>query len=114
MKRLLRNLLLAVLAVFIFAAGAAEPVLAKKSKSYCQDYARRQANRYANPANIVGGAALGAGAGAITGGIINGGKGAGVGAIIGGLGGAAVSGITTDQRWRRVYDRAYADCRSWK
>ncbi len=93
------------------ALGLAEPAMAK-SKAFCRQYAEDVANRRANGGDVVAGALLGAVGGAILGGAIDGKSGAGKGAIIGGVGGAVVGGAGTNEKWRRVYRRAYAECRA--
>ncbi len=62
----------------------------------------------------LGGAALGAGAGALIGGAAGGWRGAAVGAAVGGVGGAAVGAATTPKNcvYRDEYGRRYRDvCR---
>ena len=83
-----------------------------KSKSYCREWARDVADKRANGGDVVAGAVIGAIGGALIGGAIDGGSGAGKGALIGGAGGAVVTGATTNDRWERIYRRAYADCRA--
>jgi uncharacterized protein YcfJ len=82
-------------------------------KSYCQSYARKEANRRAHAANVVGGAVAGAIAGALVGALIGGRHSVGRGAIIGGVGGTVVGGVSTNSRWHRIYNNAYANCRNW-
>lgn len=62
----------------------------------------------------LGGAAIGAGAGALIGGAAGGWRGAAVGAAVGGVGGAAVGAATTPKKcwYRDDYGRRYRDvCR---
>lgn len=54
-------------------------------------------NPYDPGQRALGGAALGAGGGALIGGLAGGGSGAAIGAVAGGLGGAAVGAATTPQ-----------------
>ncbi len=81
------------------------------SRSYCDGYAREQANR-ASPvgSGAVPGAVGGAIVGAIIGGIAGGGRGAGTGAAIGagvgGVGGAA----HRSRKWHNVYNAEYNNC----
>ena len=67
----------------------------------------------AGAGDVLVGTAVGAGLGALTGALVGGKKSVRTGAIIGGVGGTVVGGVETNKKWRRVYDRAYAECRSW-
>lgn len=78
---------------------------------YCDGYARREANHRANGGDVLVGTALGAGAGALLGAVVGGGRAVGTGAIIGGVSGTAIGSANTSAKWRRVYDRAFWDCR---
>jgi uncharacterized protein YcfJ len=81
-------------------------------KQYCRDYATRVAGRKANAGDVLAGTAMGVIGGALLGAAIDGGKGARTGALLGGAGGTVAGGIHTSDRWRRIYNRAYADCRA--
>jgi uncharacterized protein YcfJ len=98
-------------ALALLAAAALEPAEAK-SKAYCREWASDVADRHANAGDILAGAVLGAVGGALLGGVIDGPDGAGRGALIGGAGGAVLTGAGANDRWQRVYRRAYADCRA--
>jgi integral membrane sensor domain MASE1 len=82
------------------------------SKAYCRTYAKKQANRRTRGGDVLAGAAIGAGLGALTGAIIGGKHSVGRGAIIGGVGGTVVGGVSTNDKWHRRYNNAYAFCRS--
>src|SRR4051812_24839721 len=90
---------------------AATPAEAR-SKAFCRQYAEDVASRRANGADVLAGTVLGAVGGALLGGAIDGRSGTGRGAIIGGVGGTVVAGVGTNERYQRVYRRAYADCRA--
>jgi hypothetical protein len=100
----------AALAVIVAISGAS-PSFAL-SKGYCRAYARDVANHRANVGNVLLGTAVGAGLGALGGAIVGGHHAVGTGALIGGGAGTVVGGVRTNDKWHRVYDRAYADCRA--
>ena len=100
-----------VLMSILFAALTVVPAEAR-GKAYCRQYAEDVASGRANAGDVIAGTILGAAAGAILGGAIDGRSGAGKGAIIGGVGGTMVAGAGTSEKWRKVYRRAYADCRA--
>jgi hypothetical protein len=102
----------ALILVSLLAVLAAVEPAAAKSKAFCRDYAERVADRRANGSDVVAGAVIGAVGGAILGSAIGGRHAAGSGAVIGGVGGAVVGGASTSEKWRRVYRRAYAECRA--
>jgi hypothetical protein len=80
--------------------------------SYCKNYARNTADHYANPGTVVAGTILGAATGALFGAAVGGHHAVGTGALIGGVGGTVAGGVYTGDKWHRVYNRAYADCRA--
>lgn len=80
-------------------------------KRYCQQVARDYANRKAGGKQILTGAAVGAGLGALTGAIVPGLK-TGTGALIGAGVGTVGGGINANKKWRKYYNRAYAECRA--
>jgi uncharacterized protein YcfJ len=82
-------------------------------KNYCKSYARKEANRRTGMQRVAGGAAAGAVLGGVLGAIVDGGRGLVRGAAVGAVGGTVVGGVRTNKKWRRVYDQAYARCRSW-
>ncbi len=93
-----------------FAVSA--PVAAQgNARAQCEYEARQSANRQApGPgAGAIGGALLGAGVGAIIGNNRSSGN-AGRGALIGGGVGAVAGAATSQNRWNRAYDRAFANC----
>lgn len=98
---------------FSFTAPIASTPGVAASVSYCKNYARKQANKRTGAGDVLVGTAVGAGLGALTGAIVGGKKSVRTGAIIGGVGGTVVGGVETNKKWRRIYDRAYAECRSW-
>ncbi|MGH6853961.1 MAG: YMGG-like glycine zipper-containing protein [Aestuariivirga sp.] len=104
--------LVAALALIFAVSTAPDPSFAL-SKRYCHDYARKVANRKANVGNVLVGTAIGAGTGALVGALVGGRRSVGRGAIIGGVGGTVVGGVHTNEKWRRVYNRTYAECRQW-
>jgi uncharacterized protein YcfJ len=83
------------------------------SRSYCNSYARKEANHAAGLQQVLPGAAVGAVGGALLGAIVGGHHAVGTGAILGGVGGTVVGGTMANKRWHGVYDRAYARCRAW-
>lgn len=95
----------------MLATAVPEPAEAR-SKAYCREWARDVADRHANGGDVVAGAVIGALGGALLGGAIDGRDGAGRGALIGGAGGAVLTGATANDRWQKVYRRAYAECRA--
>ena len=97
--------------VAMLAAAVPEPAEAK-SKAYCREWASEVADRHANGGDVVAGAVIGALGGALLGGAIDGRDGAGKGALIGGAGGAVLTGATANDRWEKIYRRAYAECRA--
>jgi hypothetical protein len=101
----------AILMMLLFAAAATSPAEAK-GKAFCKRYAEDVADRRANAGDVLAGTFLGAIGGAILGGAIDGRSGAGKGALLGGVGGTVVAGAGTSEKWRRVYRRAYANCRA--
>lgn len=102
----------ALVIVMLFPVLAAPLPAEAKSKAFCRQWAEDVANRRANGADVLAGTLLGAVGGAIIGGAVDGRDGAGRGAIIGGVGGTVVGAAGTSERWRRVYRRAYAECRA--
>jgi uncharacterized protein YcfJ len=104
-----KPLLIPVIAML--AAWAPVPAEAK-SKAYCREWASAVADRHANGGDVVAGAVIGALGGALLGGAIDGRDGAGKGALIGGAGGAVLTGATANDRWEKIYRRAYAECRA--
>lgn len=84
-----------------------------RSRAYCDAYARDVASRYAGGQQILGGAVGGAIAGGLLGAVIGGRHSVETGAIVGGVGGTVVGGAYANKKWRKVYNRAYADCRSY-
>lgn len=100
-----------ILMSLLFSAVAVSPVEAK-GKAFCKRYAEDAASRRANAGDVLAGTILGAAAGAILGSAIDGRSGAGKGALLGGVGGTMVAGAGTSEKWRRVYRRAYANCRA--
>jgi uncharacterized protein YcfJ len=104
-----RAALLLVPALFLcVGTGPAEA----RGKAFCRQYAEDVANRRANAGDVLAGTAMGAFTGAMIGLAIDGGRGAGRGALIGGVGGTMLGGIGTNEKWRRVYRRAYRECRA--
>lgn len=81
-------------------------------KGYCREVARDYANRKAGGKQILTGAAVGAGLGALTGAIVPGLK-TGTGALIGAGVGTLGGGINANSKWKKYYNRRYAECRSW-
>lgn len=81
-----------------------------RSRGYCDSYARDYANRKAGGKQILGGTALGAGAGALAGAVIPG-LSVGEGALVGGGVGLVGGGINANKKWKKYYRRAYNDCR---
>ena len=104
------------LAILVLAAAvsfaAVAPAMAA-NPGYCDNYARHKANHKANAGNILTGTVLGAGAGALVGALVGGHHSVGTGAIIGGVGGTLAGGVATDQKWKRTYNHAYANCMGW-
>jgi uncharacterized protein YcfJ len=83
------------------------------SRTYCNSYARKEANHAAGFQQVLPGAAIGAVGGAILGSIIGGRHATATGAVLGGVGGTVVGSAAANKKWHRVYDRAYARCRAW-
>lgn len=102
--------LVAALAVIFTVSAAPDPGFAL-SKGYCEAYARKVANRKANAGNVLAGTVGGALTGALVGAVIGGKHAVRDGAIIGGVGGTVVGGAHTSDKWRRVYNQTYAECR---
>ena len=105
-------LILALAALVALSGFAVTPSFAA-SRGACDAYARRVANHKANGGNVVAGTIFGAGAGAILGAALGNGRAGAVatGAIIGGGAGTVMAGSANERKWRRVYMRAFADCR---
>jgi uncharacterized protein YcfJ len=101
-----------ILPAFALLAAAAPLPAEAKSKAYCREWASEVADRHANAGDVLAGAVLGAVGGALLGGVIDGSDGAGRGALIGGAGGAVLTGATANDRWEKIYRRAYAECRA--
>jgi hypothetical protein len=93
------KILFKTIAAAVVIATFAAPAYAR-SKAYCQSYARQVANNQAAGKTVVG-----AGVGCLLGAVVVG-K-CGVGALAGGATGFAIGST----EWRRVYDRAYWNCR---
>ncbi|MFT3986162.1 YMGG-like glycine zipper-containing protein [Aestuariivirga sp.] len=108
----MKKIIVLALAASVSFAAAAAPALAN-DPYYCDNYARKKANHAANGGNVLAGTAIGAGAGALVGAIVGGHHSVGKGAIIGGVGGTVVGGVKTDQKWKKKYNNAYAQCMSW-
>ena len=81
------------------------------SRRYCDRVATNYANRKAGAKQILGGAAIGAGIGALTGVIVPGLK-TGTAAAVGAGAGALAGGVNANSKWRKYYNRAYRDCRA--
>ena len=84
-----------------------------RSPGYCKSYARQQANRRAGARDVVGGAIGGAVVGGLIGAVVGGHHAVGRGALIGAGVGGVSGGVVGSDRWHRIYNAAYADCRSW-
>jgi hypothetical protein len=98
----------AIAGMAVLAAGTG-PASANRS-GYCNSYARDVANSNAGAGDVLAGTVGGALGGAIIGGIIDNGRGAGRGAAIGAVGGTVVGAAATNDKWHRIYNRAYNDC----
>lgn len=98
--------------VAISSFGAVAPSFAA-SRAQCDAYARNVANHRANSGNVLAGTVLGAGAGALLGAAIGGGKTGAVvvGGVMGGAGGTIIAGSAQQNKWQRVYNRAFWNCR---
>jgi hypothetical protein len=77
----------------------------------CKAYARKQANRRAGAPQVVTGAAVGAGIGALAGLAFGGHHAVRNGAFIGAGSGAVLGGVNASVSWKRIYNNAYQDCR---
>jgi uncharacterized protein YcfJ len=97
--------LMASSAVFVPAAEA------RRSRGYCDAYARDYASRRAGAQQVVGGAAVGALLGLGVGAVVGGHHALRDGALIGGGVGAVGGGINANSKWRKYYNRAYSNCR---
>ena len=80
---------------------------------YCKAHARDVANHRAGVPQVVGGAVGGAIAGGLLGAVIGGHHAVRTGIIAGGITGGVLGGVHANNKWERVYWRAYEDCRSW-
>lgn len=90
-------------------AGLASEAQAGR-RAYCDAYARDVANSRVSGGDILAGTIGGAIGGAFLGAAIDGKEGARKGALIGGIGGTVVGAAGADNKWHRVYRKAYADC----
>jgi len=90
-------------------AGLASEAQAGR-RAYCDAYARDVANSRVSGGDILAGTIGGAIGGALLGAAIDGKEGARKGALIGGIGGTVVGAAGADNKWHRVYRKAYADC----
>ena len=106
-----------ILAAGLIAALAASslvvPAAEARSRAYCDAYARDVASHKAGAKQVVQGAAVGALLGLGVGAIVGGHHALRDGALIGGGVGLVAGGVDANGKWRKYYNRAYADCRSW-
>jgi hypothetical protein len=89
------------------------PAAQARSRAYCDAYARDYASHKAGAQQVVQGAAVGALLGLGIGAIAGGHHALRNGALIGGGVGAVGGGINANGKWRKYYNRAYADCRAY-
>ena len=111
MKKFAVKSLSTLVAAMIAVSGMAVPGMAG-GRQACDAYARHVANHRANGGNVLMGTLLGIGAGALVGSIVGGHHAVQNGMILGGVGGTVAGGISTSDKWHRVYQRAYAECRA--
>lgn len=105
--------ILATATIALLAFGTLTSPSQARSRAYCDAYARDVASQYAGGQQILGGAVGGAIAGGLLGAVIGGHHSVQTGAIVGGIGGTVVGGAYANKKWHKVYNRAYADCRSY-
>lgn len=110
---MMRNKAVVAALVASMALGTFSVPSQARSRGYCDAYARDVANHRAGAQQVVGGAVVGALLGAGVGAILGGHHAVRDGAIIGGVGGTVGGGVYANKKWRKVYNRTYADCRSW-
>ncbi len=111
---MLKTKLAASALIVLMTLGAvATPSEARRSKRYCDAYARDYANHKAGAQQILGGALGGAVAGGVVGAIVGGNHSVGKGAAIGAVGGTVLGGISANKKWKKYYNRAYASCRDY-
>ncbi len=99
--------------VAMMAMGTLATPSMARSRGYCDAYARDYASRKAGGKQVLTGAVLGAGVGALAGAIVGGNHAVTKGAVIGGVGGTVVGGANANKKWKKYYNRAYRDCRTW-
>ncbi len=100
--------------VAIMASGFVAPDAdARKSKRWCNAYAEDMADRRTGAQQVVGGAVGGAVAGGLLGAVIGGKHAVRTGIVAGGVTGGVLGGAHANSKWKKVYRRAYNDCRSW-
>lgn len=104
----MRNRAGILLAVAVLAGLASEAQAGRRA--YCDAYARDVADSRVSGGDILAGTIGGAIGGALLGAAIDGNEGARKGAVIGGIGGTVLGAAGADNRWHRVYRKAYADC----
>lgn len=109
-KKLMATSLAAMMALGSFVTLASTSEAA--GRGYCRQVARDYANHKAGGKQILEGAAIGAGLGALTGAIVPGLK-TGTGALIGAGVGTVGGGINANGKWQKYYNRKYAECRDW-
>ena len=105
--------ILAAATVALLAFGTFASPSQAHSRAYCDAYARDVASRYAGGQQVLGGAVGGAIAGGLLGAVIGGHHSVQTGLIAGGIGGTVIGGAYANKKWHKVYNRAYADCRSY-
>jgi uncharacterized protein YcfJ len=108
-NKLIATALVAMMAASSVFVPTAE---ARRSRGYCDSYARDYASRKAGAKQVLGGAAVGALLGVGVGAIVGGHHAVRDGALIGGGVGAVGGGINANGKWRKYYNRAYYNCRN--
>jgi hypothetical protein len=111
-SQMIKSKLAATALVALMALGSVTTPSEARSKRYCRAYAEDVANRKAGAQQIVGGAVGGAVAGGVIGAIVGGRHSVRDGAIIGGIGGTVLGGVHANKKWKKHYNRAYANCRA--
>jgi hypothetical protein len=112
--KIMKNKVIATALIALMGASSlVVPAAEARSRGYCDAYARDYASHKAGAQQVVTGAAVGALLGLGIGAIAGGHHAMRNGALIGGGVGAVGGGVNANGKWRKYYNRAYADCRSW-
>lgn len=106
------KMVVAALVAFMALGAIATPSEAR-SRAYCAAYARDVANHRAGVPQVLGGAVGGAIAGGLLGAVIGGHHSVQTGLIAGGVTGGVLGGAYASDRWHRIYNNAYANCRAY-